>query len=175
MHNESTENDTANALQRDVFPVVAIGASAGGLGAITRFFSSVPVDSHMAFVVITHLNREHKSLMPELIQAHSTMRVMVIEQGCPLELNTVYVIPPNKNILIKNNAFLLVEQNKSHYKNAPIDCFFHSVALAYEKNAVAVVLSGCGSDGALGLRDIKHNGGLVVAQTDLAPKNRTHC
>ena len=161
-------------------PIVAIGASAGGLPAIIQFLESVPVDSNMVFVIITHLNPELKSMMSEVIQTHTQMPVKTINQRCKIAPNTVYVIPPNKNIIIQNDELLLVEQYKPHYANSPIDCFFHSLALAYEKNAVAVVLSGCGSDGSKGLKDIKLHGGLVVVQSpqtaeyDSMPLNAMH-
>ena len=87
--------------------VVAIGASAGGLDALEQFFKLIPINNNMAFVVITHLNPEHKSIMPELIQKHTVMPVFVIKNGLPVKPNTVYVIPPNKNVSIKNNLLSL--------------------------------------------------------------------
>lgn len=161
----SNKKAIAKTRSKTPLPIVAIGASAGGLGAIVKFFEHIPAVCHMTFIVITHLNRDHKSLMPGLIQTHCKMPVIVITQGCKVEPNTVYVIPPGKNILIKNDELVLVEQDEPHYSNSPIDCFFHSLALAYKKNAVAVILSGCASDGSLGLKDIKQYGGIVIAQS----------
>ncbi len=144
--------------------VVAIGASAGGLDALEQFFKLIPINNNMAFVVITHLDPEHKSIMPELIQKHTVMPVFVIKNGLPVKPNTVYVIPPNKNVSIKNNLLSLKAQDEPHYTNLPINYFFRTLALDQGENAIAVILSGFGTDGSLGLRDIKQQDGTIVVQ-----------
>lgn len=161
---ESDNNKKMQNNVNDPFPIVAIGASAGGLDALIQFFKPIPPTTNMAFVVITHLGPEHKSCLPALIQQHTLMQVEVIEQESNLKSNTIYMIPPNKNLIIKNNAFFLVAPEEPNYTNLPINYFFHSLALAYNKNAIAVVMSGCGMDGSLGIRDIKQHGGIVVVQ-----------
>jgi two-component system CheB/CheR fusion protein len=145
-------------------PVVAIGASAGGLNAIIQFITPIPPINSLAFVIITHLDREHKSIMPELIQRQTKMPVKSIVDGTKIEPNTVYVAPPNKNILIKNNILLLVEESEPHYSNLPINYFFYSLARANNIQAIAIILSGCGADGSLGLLEIKQHGGIVMVQ-----------
>lgn len=118
----------------------------------------------MAFVVITHLDPEHKSMMPELIKKHTAMQVLVIKNGLTVKPNTVYVIPPNKNASIKHNVLSLVAQDEPHYTNLPINFFFRALALEQGAKAIAVILSGCGTDGSLGLRDIKQQGGTILVQ-----------
>ena len=164
MKNRINNNPLIENNVTEHFPVVAIGASAGGLDALIQFFTSIPVKNNMAFVVITHLDPTHKSILCELIQAHTSMPVTVIEQGVILLPNTIYIIPPQKNVMIQNDAFLLVAQAKPHYANLPINYFFHSLAVAYGKQAIGIILSGCGMDGSLGINEIKQNGGIVIVQ-----------
>lgn len=146
------------------FPIVAIGASAGGLEALQAFFKYVPAENNMAFVVITHLDPEHKSIMPELIKTHTPMPVFPIKNRLKIAPNTVYVIPPNKNAAIKEGVFSLVAQDIPHYTNLPINFFLRSLALNHGDIAIAIILTGCGTDGSLGLRDIKQQGGIIIVQ-----------
>jgi two-component system CheB/CheR fusion protein len=148
-----------------VFPVVAIGASAGGLEAFEHLFTHLPNNSSMAFVIITHLDRTHESILPELIKKYTSMPVLLISNGLRIQANTVYVIPPNKNVAILNNVLLLVKQETPHYANLPINFFFQSLAEERKEKAIAMVFSGAGSDGTLGIRAIKKEGGVVIAQS----------
>src|SRR5580658_1438918 len=110
------------------FPVVGIGASAGGLKALKRFFAAMPVDSGMAFVVIPHLDPTHDSLMVELLSKQTAMKVCEIEEGMPVEANRVYFIPPNRNLSIIGGRLHLAELTERRRLQTPIDPFFRSLA-----------------------------------------------
>ena len=146
------------------FHIVGIGASAGGLEALEKLFSEMPVDSGMAFVVVQHLSPDFKSLMDELLARHTSMPIHRVKNGMPVEPNGIYLIPSKKNMVISGRRLLLTEQDTSGGLNLPIDIFFRSLAHDVGNRAVAVVLSGTGSDGSRGLQDVHESGGLVVAQ-----------
>ena len=147
--------------------VVGIGASAGGLEAIESFFKNMPTNSGVAFVVIQHLSPDHKSLMAELLSKRTHMPVHRAEDGMPVEPDTVYLIPPNKNLRLFHGKLLLSSQNRDERGiNLPIDIFFRSLAEDYGAKAIAVVLSGTGSDGSSGIRAIKENLGMVMVQAE---------
>ncbi len=147
--------------------VVGIGASAGGLEAIESFFKNMPDNSGVAFVVIQHLSPDHKSLMAELLSKRTLMPVYRAEDGMGVEKDCVYLIPPNKNLRIFHGKLLLSEQNRDDRGiNLPIDIFFRSLAEDFGDKAIAVVLSGTGSDGTSGIRAIKENLGMVMAQAE---------
>ena len=146
--------------------VVGIGASAGGLDAIQQFFKNMPSDSGLAFVVVQHLSPDYKSMMAELLSKHTVMPVTQASSGMCLEADRVYLIPPKKNLVLKDGHLFLPEQDHSHGLNLPIDIFFRSLAEAEENKAVAVVLSGTGSDGTRGIRNIKENGGMIMVQDE---------
>jgi two-component system CheB/CheR fusion protein len=147
--------------------VVGIGASAGGLEAIETFFKHMPDNSGVAFVVIQHLSPDHKSLMAELLSKRTLMPVHRAEGGMSVEPNCVYLIPPNKNLRIFHGKLLLSDQNRDDRGiNLPIDIFFRSLAEDYADKAIAIVLSGTGSDGTTGIRAIKENLGMVMAQAE---------
>lgn len=159
--------ETANALHRNNgydFYVVGIGASAGGLDALERFFHHAPPDSGMVYVVIQHLSPDFKSLMSELLARHTSMTIFRVEEPTPVEPNCVYLIPPRKNMVIENGVLLLIEQDKHDLPNLPIDIFFHSLAHDAGSQAIAIVLSGTGSDGSRGIRAVSEAGGLVLVQ-----------
>lgn len=144
--------------------VVGIGASAGGLEAIQSFFGEMPRDSGMAFVVIQHLSPDHKSLMVELLSRKTEIPVHRAEDGMPVERDHIYLIPPKENLTIFHGKLLLHEQKPRGEINLPVDLFFRSLAEDQGEKAVAVVLSGTGSDGTRGVRAVKEWGGLVVVQ-----------
>ncbi len=145
-------------------PVVAIGASAGGLAAVKTFLDHVPADTGLAFVVVVHLSPQHESHLAELLQAHSRLAVRQVVETTALEPNCVYVIPPNANLSAIDTHLRLSKLEERTLERAPIDHFLRTLAKTHDGNAVAVILTGTGSDGALGIKDIKANGGLVVAQ-----------
>ncbi|KST61947.1 chemotaxis protein CheB [Mastigocoleus testarum] len=149
---------------RDFF-VVGIGASAGGLRPLEEFFEHTPTDSGAAFVVVQHLSPDFKSLMKELLGRKTHMEIYRVEDGMKLQPNSIYLIPPGQNLVVKNRSLQLYKQNRQTQKpNFPIDLFFKSLATDCGEKAIAVVLSGTGSDGSHGLRLIHEAGGLSIVQ-----------
>lgn len=146
------------------FPIVAMGGSAGSFQAFERFFHQMPANSGMAFVVIMHLDSNHKGQVCELIQNFTSMPVMEASDGMNVEPNKVYVIPPNKDLGIHAGKLLLLEPAMLKGYRLPIDYFFQSLAEDQWNRAVGIVFSGMGSDGETGLRMIKEKLGLVVVQ-----------
>ena len=149
---------------KDSLNVVGIGASAGGLEAFENFFSTMPPDSGMAFVLIPHLSPEHKSMMVELLKRHTTMDTVQVADGMRVQPNCVYIIPPNKDMAMLNDTLQLLEPVDRRGLRHPIDFFFRSLAENHGERAACIVLSGTGSEGAIGLRAIKEKGGLVLVQ-----------
>ena len=154
----------------DRFPIVGIGASAGGLQAFEAFFTAMPADSGMAFVLISHLDPTHISLLPELIQKKTQMTVHLITDGVTIQPNRVYVIPPNKDLAISNGVLHLMDLPHPRGFNLPIDSFFKSLAQDQGPDAVGIILSGTGSDGSLGIRQIKGELGMVMVQDEDSAK-----
>ena len=148
------------------FPIVGIGASAGGLAAIEAFFSGMPadVDPGMAFVLVQHLDPDHKSILTELIQRTTRMQVSEVKDGMPVQPNCVYIIPPNRDMAFLNGTLQLLEPAAPRGHRLPIDFLFRSLALDQHEHAIGIVLSGTGSDGTLGVRAIKTEGGMVMVQ-----------
>ncbi|MFH2044180.1 MAG: chemotaxis protein CheB [Pseudomonadota bacterium] len=146
------------------FPIVGIGASAGGLETLNAFFSIMPPDSNISFVVIQHLSPQHKSIMASLVDKHTRMNVCQIEDDTKLEPNHVYLNPPGKNVAIFNRCLHLLEPVKSSAINMPVDFFFRSLSEDQGENAIAIILSGTASDGTLGVRAIKGEGGMIMVQ-----------
>jgi two-component system CheB/CheR fusion protein len=146
------------------FPIVGIGASAGGFEALEQFLAHVPAACGMAFVIIQHLDPTRKGLMPELLQRGTLMTVVQVKDRTRVRPDCVYVIPPNKNMSILHGVLHLFEPSEKRGQRLPIDFFLRSLALDRQQNAIGVVLSGMGSDGTPGLREIKEKRGLVVAQ-----------
>ncbi len=148
-------------------PVVGIGASAGGLAAFEAFFAGMPadVDPGMAFVVVQHLVPDHDSLLPDLIQRRTRLRVFEVEDGMLVQPNCVYVIPPGRDMAYLNGALQLLEPVEPHGRRLPIDFFFQSLAQDQHTRAIGIVLSGTGQDGTEGVRAIKGEGGMAIAQT----------
>ena len=149
---------------------VAVGASAGGLEAIELFFSHMPPESGLSFIVIQHLSPDYKSLMVELLSKRTQMPVHRAEDGMLVLPDHVYLIPPKKNLTIFHGKLLLSEQDHSKGINLPIDVFLRSLAEDQNKKAVAIILSGTGSDGTRGVRVIKEYGGMVMVQDEESAK-----
>ncbi len=147
-----------------LFPIVGIGASAGGLEALEQFLRHVPEESGMAFVVIQHLDPTQKGMLPELLQRVTGMRVFQVEDRMPVKPDCVYVIPPNTSMSILKGVLHLFKPLEARGLRLPIDFFLRSLADDQRDMAIGVVLSGMGSDGCIGLRSIKENNGIVVAQ-----------
>ena len=148
------------------FPIVGIGASAGGLAAFEAFFSSMPADKNpdMAFVVIQHLAPDHRSILTELIQKYTRMPVVEVEDGIQVQPNAVYIIPPNRDMALLSGTLQLLKPESPHGHRLPIDFFFRSLALDQHERAIGIILSGTGSDGTYGAQSIKAEGGIVMAQ-----------
>ncbi len=162
--------EPAILLTGDSFPVVGIGASAGGLEALEEFFSVVPVDSGMAFVVVQHLDPTHTGMLPGLLQRSTRMVVAQVKDGTRVLPNGVYVIPPNRDLSISHGVLHLHELTSPRGLRLPIDFFFCALAEARQKHSVGVILSGMGSDGTEGLQAIKANGGIVAIQEPATAK-----
>jgi two-component system, chemotaxis family, CheB/CheR fusion protein len=144
--------------------VVGIGASAGGLDPIEKFFDNLPRDTGMAFVVVQHLSPDFKSLMDELLARHTDMPIHLVEDGMVVEANHVYLIPSKKEMIISDGRLLLSDRRGQRELTLPIDVFFRSLAQDCGARAIAIVLSGGGSDGSRGIRDIREAGGLIIVQ-----------
>ncbi|MCB2195226.1 MAG: PAS domain-containing protein [Bacteroidetes bacterium] len=157
-------------MHKESLNIVGIGASAGGLEAIQEFFSKMPSDTGLAFVVVQHLSPDHKSMMNELLAKYSRMEISVASDGMEVKANHIYLIPPGKNLTIFHQKLFLTKIIKERRINLPIDIFFRSLAEDQGKNSIGIILSGTGSDGTLGIRAIKEAGGMVMVQDDQSAK-----
>lgn len=157
-------------IAHDDFPIVGIGASAGGLEALELFFKNMPENCAMAFVVIQHLDPTHVCVMPELLQRNTSMKVIQASDYMKVEPNCVFVIPPNKSLSILNGALHLLEPLESRGLRLPVDYFFRSLADDKLDKSIGIILSGMGSDGCLGLKSIKEKNGLVLVQDPASAK-----
>ncbi len=148
-------------------PIVGIGASAGGLAAFEAFFSGMPIDTNpdMAFVLVQHLAPDHKSILTDLIRRYTRMQAFEVEDGMRVQPNCAYIIPPNRDMAFINGTLQLLEPAAPRGQRLPIDYFFRSLAQDQHERAIGIILSGTGSDGTLGVRAIKGEGGMVMAQT----------
>src|SRR5688572_30140107 len=153
--NSSTIND--NELY-----IVAVGASAGGLEAIHEFFDNVPDSTNLSFIVIQHLSPDHKSLLVELVSKHTHMHVQEAKHQLQVQPGYVYVIPNDKILTIQNSKLVLKDKEQDKGPNLAIDAFLYSLAEDQKDKAIAVILSGTGTDGTRGSKLIKEQGGLVI-------------
>ncbi len=156
--------------KKAVFPIVAIGASAGGLEALEQFLSNVPAGSGMAYIIIQHLDPTQKGMLPELLQRISKMKVYQVKDRMVVNPDCVYVIPPNKSMSILKGVLLLFEPAESRGLRLPIDFFFRTLADDIKELAVGVILSGMGYDGSVGIRSIKEKNGIVMVQEPTSAK-----
>ncbi|BAY75589.1 signal transduction histidine hinase [Nostoc linckia NIES-25] len=166
---DTTAAETSTQKQQDnqqqSFPIVGMGASAGGLEAFRQLLSNLPNDTGMAFVLIQHLSPDHKSMLSEILSQATQMPVNEVEDGMVVEPNHVYVIPPNKNMAISKGVLKLTPRVKARGQYMTVDAFFFSLA-EYGSRAIAVVLSGGDGDGTQGLQKIKEAGGITFAQCE---------
>ena len=147
------------------FPIVGVGASAGGLSAFEAFFSAIPdKPSGMAFILVQHLAPDHKSILAELVSRFTCMPVLEVTDGLEVQPESVYIIPPNREMALLGGALHLFEPMASRIPRMPIDFFFRSLAQDQRERGICVVLSGTGSDGTLGVRAVKGEGGMAMAQ-----------
>ncbi|MET0595818.1 MAG: chemotaxis protein CheB, partial [Polyangiaceae bacterium] len=145
--------------------VVGVGASAGGLDPLEHFFDNLPNRTGMAFVVVQHLSPDFRSLMDELLARHTELPILLVEDGMQVEADHIYLIPPKKEMIISGGRLLLSERDRDQELSLPIDVFFRSLAQDCGARAVAIVLSGGGSDGSRGICDVHEAGGLVLVQS----------
>jgi two-component system, chemotaxis family, CheB/CheR fusion protein len=146
------------------FPIVGIGASAGGLEALESFFKNMPDACNMAFVVIQHLDPTRKGIMPELLQRFTMMEVVSATDNLKVKANCIYVMPSNKSMSIAHRSLHLFEPVETRGLRLPIDFFFCSLADDMHEQSIGIILSGMGSDGSVGLRAIKEKSGLAMVQ-----------
>jgi len=163
---DSTELKQSGQGSSPDFPIVGIGASAGGLAAFEAFFSGMPVDTdpNMAFVLVQHLAPDHKSILTDLIRRYTSMQVFEVQDGMKVCPNCAFIIPPGRDMAFLGGSLQLFEPAAPRGQRLPIDFFFRSLAQDLRERAICVVLSGTGSDGALGVRAIKGGGGMVMVQ-----------
>ncbi len=161
---KSSSERKTSVRNTEKFPIIGIGASAGGLEALEQFLSNVPEKSGMAFIVIQHLDPTQKGMLPELLQRITSMKVHQVTDRIPVMINSVYVIPPNTSMSILNGMLHLFEPVESRGMRLPIDYFFRSLADDRKDLSIGIILSGMGSDGSAGLRAIKEKNGLVMVQ-----------
>ena len=155
-----------DAIKNDVnFPIIGIGASAGGLEAFEQFFSHVPADCDMAFVLIQHLDPSHTSILSEILQRSTRLPVYEATDQMPVLPNNIYVIPPNREMAIFNGKLQLNTPAEPRGQRLPIDTFLRSLADERGESGIGIVLSGTGTDGTLGLRAILGAGGISIVQS----------
>jgi two-component system CheB/CheR fusion protein len=167
---EKKNNISEISSSNNSFYVVGIGASAGGLEALERFFGNMPESSGMAFIVVSHLDPNHISIMPELIQKSTKMKLFQAEDGMVVEPNHVYVAPANRDLAILNGTIQLIEPLEAHGFRLPIDFFFKSLSADLGEKAICIILSGMASDGTAGLKVVKSELGMVMVQDPKSAK-----
>jgi two-component system chemotaxis response regulator CheB len=156
---------TADVDGRAAFDIVAVASSAGGVVALGTMLPALPVDFPAAVVVVQHLDPRHRSLMAEILSRRTALPVVQAEHGQRAQRGTVYIAPPNRHLLVNSGGRMsLTETELVHFVRPSADLLFESVAASYRDRAIAVVLTGCGQDGAMGVRAIKKMGGTVIVQ-----------
>ena len=158
-----TDKDPSQEQILDI-PIIAIGASAGGLEAIEGMLAHLPEDINAAIVIIQHLDPKHKSLMGELLQPRTPLKIITIEDGQTPKPNCIYINPPNHLVAIYNQKFTLLPFEKLHRTSMPIDYFLRQLADNLHEKAIAIILSGTGTDGTLGITAVKGAGGIAIVQ-----------
>src|SRR5450755_3870196 len=161
---EQENKDTVKILSPNHFPVVGVGASAGGLEAFKRLVKAIPEDSGMAYILVQHLEPTHESILADLLQKVTPIPVLEIANNVHVEPGHIYIIPSNKLLTATDGILQLSPRPPRNEKNMPIDVFFTSLAEVHQSHAIGVVLSGTASDGTLGLKAIKDHGGITFAQ-----------
>ena len=161
-----TQNPVAadRSARPDEFPVVGLGASAGGLEALGKFLDALPADSSMAFVMVQHLDPQHKSMMVDLLARHTLLPVWQVADGMKLEPGHIFVIPPGFYLSVEGGRLRLTPPRERHGSRLPFDFLLHSLAAEMGSRTIGVVLSGTGSDGTKGLKDLRGKGGFAIAQ-----------
>ena len=149
------------------FEIVALAASAGGLHALSQVLAAIPRDFPAAIVVVQHLDPRHRSLMADILSKRTSLTVKQAQEGDTLRRGTAHIAPPNRHLLVNPDGTLSLSQTELvHFVRPSADLLFESTAASFKDRAIAVVLSGSGSDGAMGVRAIKKMGGTVIAQDE---------
>ena len=151
-------------LRATTLTVVGIGASAGGLEALTTFFTHLPLDSGFAFIIVTHLSPDRPSLLPELLQKHTLLPIHIAENGMALKANQIFICPEGKELAVNNHQLQLISNPKHIGAYHPIDAFLQSLAQDCQTQSIGIILSGTGTDGTLGIKAIKDVAGITFAQ-----------
>jgi two-component system, chemotaxis family, protein-glutamate methylesterase/glutaminase len=147
------------------FDIVAIATSAGGLQALSTVLEDLPADFPASLVVVQHLDPRHRSLMADILSKRTALRVQQAQEGDQLQTGTVYIAPPNRHLLVNPDSTLSLSQSELvHFVRPSADLLFDSVAASFRDRAIAVVLTGTGSDGQMGVQAIKKMGGTVIAE-----------
>ena len=167
-NNPVRDEDSGEPSKGSSFPIVGVGASAGGLVAFTELLTHLPLDTGMGFVLVQHLDPEHESALTQLLARATKMPVREITNNQRVEANCVYVIPPNTNLGIARGVLKLRPRPETRTPHRSIDFFFESLAEDQRECAIGVILSGTATDGTLGLTAIKAEGGITFAQDDSA-------
>lgn len=158
---------TSEGSSNGAFEIVALAASAGGLRALSQVLAALPADFPAAIVVVQHLDPRHRSLMAEILSRRTALRVKQAEEENRLTAATAYIAPPDRHLLVNSDSTLSLTQSELvHFVRPSADLLFESVAASYRDRAIAVVLSGSGSDGAMGVNAIKKMGGTVIIQDE---------
>jgi len=161
----STANkDKIKIRSSNLFPVVGIGASAGGLDAFKKLLKAIPENSGMAYILVQHLDPAHESILADLLQRVTTLPVQEITDNIQVVADHIYIIPSNKLLTATDGVLKLSDRLPKSQRNMPIDIFFSSLAEVHQSHAIGVVLSGTANDGTLGLKAIKDHGGITFAQ-----------
>ena len=163
------QREERQQLRRASFPIVCVGASAGGLEAFTQLLKALPSRTGMAYVLVQHLDPTHESALTELLARVTEMPVRQVTDAMPVEPNRVYVIPPNVDMVISQGILRLTPRTETRGHHMPIDRFLRSLAEDKGSNAIGVILSGTASDGTLGLAAIKGEGALLSPKTTNLP------
>jgi len=164
------KDSSSEKAEKDLFPVVGVGASAGGLEAYISFLKKLPMDTNMAFIIVQHQAPTHESALTELLTKATKLPVRVITDGVRVKPNNIYVMPPNTNLYIIDGLLKLDPRTAARGMHLPIDSFFESLAMHHKTHAVGVLFSGTASDGTLGLKAIKEAGGITFAQDERSAK-----
>ena len=154
-HGDVSTQEALAAQEHPAFPVVGIGASAGGLDALTHLLQALPTDTGMAFVVVQHLDPTHSSMLSEILSRATRLPVTEVKDEPPVEPNHVYVLPPNRNMIVRQGVLSLAPRTEARGQHRPIDSFFRSLAEDQKHKAIGVILSGSGTDSTVGLEEIE--------------------
>jgi len=162
--NESRSSPT---FSNGAFDIVALAASAGGLRALSQVLAALPADFPAAIVVVQHLDPRHRSLMADILSRRTSLQVKEAKEGTRLSPGSAYIAPPNRHLLVNSDSTLSLSQSELvHFVRPSADLLFESVAASYKDRSIAVVLSGTGSDGSMGVKAIKKMGGTVIVQDE---------